>query len=137
MNEFGRRGRLVHVALGAGSDGFEDAFIIHAGTGDNDAQVRTDGFEAGHDVIEILAVAVAEQDEIDAGKLADVRERGGDQFQISFGIEEGPESYKPQWIALYHGDTNDRFFGDSNSSFHQGFPVRIASCLRLPESDGN
>src|SRR5271166_896643 len=128
LNEFGRRGCFVYVALGASRDGFENAFVIHAGTGDNDAQVGTDGFEAGHNVIEILAVAVAEQDEIDARELPNVGERGGDQFQIRFRIEEGPEAYKAQWIAFNHGDANDRFFRSSNSSsFHQGFPVRIRS----------
>jgi len=47
----------------------------------------------------------------------------------AFGIEEGPESYKPKWIALHDGDTYKGF--SSYGSFHQGFPVRIGILSKL------
>jgi len=52
--------------------------------------------------------------------LAQIGKRAEDQFQIRFGIEEGPESYKPKWIALHDGDTYKGF--SSYGSFHQRFP---------------
>src|SRR5208337_4255086 len=126
LDKLGRRRSLVHVAFGAGRDGFEDTFIVHTGAGYDDAQVGPDGFHAGHDVVQVLATAIAQQDQIDGLQLAQLGQRGGDQLQIWFGIKEGPESHKPQRIALHYGDTYQRLSGDG--SFHQGFPVRIASC---------
>ncbi len=87
--------------------------------------------DAGHDVVQVLATAIAEQHQIDALQLAQVGQRGGDQLQIKFGIKEGPESYKAKWITLHYGDTYQRLSGDG--SFHWRFPVRIASCSSLPE----
>ena len=49
-------------------------------------------------------------------QLAQVGQRGGDQLQIGFGIEEGAESNKAQWIALHYGYTYQRLSGDG--SFH-------------------
>ena len=106
LHELGRRSCLVYVALGARSNRLQDGFIVHAGAGDNDAEIGPDGFEAGHDVEQILATAIAEQDQIDVGKLPEFGQRGRDQFQIWLGIKEGPESHKPQRIALHYGDTN-------------------------------
>jgi hypothetical protein len=116
LDELGRRSGFVHVAFGAGGDGFEDAFIVHAGAGHDDAQIGPNGFHAGHDVVEVLAAAIAEQDQIDVGQLAEIGQRGGDQLQIRFGIKEGPESHEAQRIALHYGDTYQRLSG--NGSFH-------------------
>ncbi len=49
-------------------------------------------------------------------QLAKIGKRGGDEFEIRFGIKEGPESNKSQWIALHYGDTYQRLSGDG--SFH-------------------
>src|ERR1017187_3338354 len=95
LNELGGRGGFIYVALGAGGDGLEDAFVIHAGPRHDDAQVGPDGLKASHDVIEILAVTVAEQDQVDAVELSEIGKRGRHQFQIRFRIKEGPESNKP------------------------------------------
>src|ERR1700691_1060620 len=135
LDELGGRGRFVHVACGACGYGFEDALVVHAGAGHNDTQVGTDGFHAGHDVVEILTPAITQQDEVDVRQLTEIGERGGDQFQVGFAIEEGTESYKSQRIAFHHGDTYEGLSGDG--SFHLGFPVRIASCSSLPEVAGN
>jgi len=88
LDKLGRRCGFVHVAFGAGGDGFEDTFIVHAGAGHDNAQIGPNRFHAGHDVIEVLAATIAEQHEINVGQLAQIGKRGGDQFQIRFGIEE-------------------------------------------------
>ena len=116
LHEFGGRSGFVHVALGTGRDGLEDGFLIHARAGHNDLQIGTGGFQARHDVEQILAGTAAQQDEIDPLQHANIRKGGRNEFEIRFGIEEGSEAHEPQRVALHHGNTDERFLG--RCSFH-------------------
>lgn len=107
---------FIDITLGSSGDSLEHVFIVHTRAGYDNAQVGADSFKAGHDIIKILATAVAKQHQIDGRELAKISERGGDQFQIGFGIKKGPEPNKAQRIAFYYGYTNRRF--SSDSSFH-------------------
>ena len=135
LDELGWSSCFIDVTFGTGRDGFENALVVHAGTGHDDAEVGTNGLHTGHNVVEVLAAAVAKQHEIDGLQLAEIGERGRDELEIRFGIKESPESHKTQWIAFHYGDTDERLSG--YGSFHQDFPVRIASCYSLPEGRRN
>jgi len=135
LDELGRGSGFVNISFGTGGDGFENAFVVHTGTGDDDSQVRANGFHASHNVVEVLPATVAEEYEIDGFQLAQIGERGGDQLKIRLGIEERTEPYETQWITFHHGNTNQRFSGYGR--FHQDFPVRIASYKSLPDPARN
>src|SRR5215472_6295527 len=65
LHKFGGGSGFVDVALGAGSDGFENGFFIHARAGDDDAEVGTRGLEAGHQVEQVLSAAITQQNQVD------------------------------------------------------------------------
>ena len=71
------------------------------------ANVETD--ENEYEVEQILAIAIAQQYQIDIGQASDIRKGGRDEFEVSLGVEQGAKSHKAQWIALHHGKTNGWF----------------------------
>ena len=74
LHKFGRRGSLIDVALGSGDDGLEDRLLVSR-TRHDDAQIRTSSFQTGHQIEQVLYVAVAKQHQVDA--LQPARYPGG------------------------------------------------------------
>src|SRR5215469_13940358 len=129
LNEFGRGGGFVNVSLGARSDRFQNGFFIHTCAGNDNAQVGAGGFQAGHHVEQVLAAAVAEQNQVDVLHHSDVGQGGRNQFEVRFRVEQSAESDETQRITFYHGDA-DEFF--CRCSFCSGcrFHHRPVSCSK-------
>src|SRR3954447_20965758 len=57
LNELRRTGGFLHVSLGSGSERFKNGFVVGAGAGDDNAQVRAYRLEAGHYVENAVSTA--------------------------------------------------------------------------------
>ena len=97
---------FVDISLGSGSDCFEDGFVIGAGPGDDDAQVRTRGLEARHYIEQVLPVAAAEQHQIDVLAIGKIGYRSRQQLEVSLGIEQSTKPDKAKGVTFHNRDSN-------------------------------
>ena len=56
---------FVNIAFRAGGKRFQNRFIVSAAAGNNDAQIRTSGLEAGHHVKKVLSGPCSQQNKVD------------------------------------------------------------------------
>src|SRR5262249_32663041 len=87
LHELLRAGGLIDVSLGSAGECLKNRFLIGAGTGHKNSQVGASSLEAGHGVEDVLRSAVAEQYEVNVLAAGKLRQRGGAELEIRFGIE--------------------------------------------------
>src|SRR4051794_18649252 len=118
LNKFGGTGGLFYIALGASGQSFEDGFVVCAGAGHYDAQVRTRGLEACHHVKDAAAATttVSNQREIDILQTRQLFERRGREFEIGLIIKKGPKPDKAQRVTINDSNVDRRLLG--SRSFH-------------------
>src|ERR1041384_3195191 len=96
LYEFFGRGGLVHIALGARRQRFEDQFIVGAAAADQDPESRPRSLQAGHQVEQVLGTVTAQQGKIDLRLGDHALQSCRHQFEVRLSIKQGAESYEPQ-----------------------------------------
>src|SRR5215472_139011 len=111
-------GGLINVSFCPSGEGLENGLIVGSGSSNDDAQVRTRCFHAGHHVEDTAASAgaVSQEDKIYILQARQFFETRSRKFQIGLVIKKGTKSNEAQGVTVNDGNMNHRLFG--SRSFH-------------------